>query len=397
MSSVRRFLVATLPDEAPLPALGPADWQQLPGLAREHGLSPRVSGLLDRTSAPDHVRQAVRRDAVNALVGSMQAHADLGTVARVLDGCGVPWVAVKGPVLADHWYTSPGQRSFVDLDVVVDPAGFSEALSSLQDAGAELLDRNFTHALAQRRAELMLRLPHGTTLDLHWHVLNAPELRAQLPVSIGGMLGRRKTVRIEELSVPTFDTVDTLLHLCLHTVLSGGQKLSWYRDLQQVVKTGVPWEELVERTAIARAGVIVAVALERATRLARSDVPPDLIPRLAPDGRAWRALVRAMDAVRPLGAPIDRRLSGRLLVESSRADTASSRRALGQSFTEELVRPVFTDPDHPWRRLRRGPATRRVNPLRAEPEASADRERYLTFVAAQDVARAAGHDPEPSA
>ena len=386
MSSVRRFLVATLPDEAPLPALTPANWHQLPGLAREHGLAPRVSGLLDHTSAPDDVRQAVRRDAVSALVGSMQAHADLGTVARVLDGCGVPWVTVKGPVLADHWYTSPGQRSFVDLDVVVDPAGFGEALSSLQDAGVELLDRNFTHALAQRRAELMLRLPHGTTLDLHWHVLNAPALRAQLPVSIGGMLGRRSTVRIEGTPVPTFDAVDTLRHLCLHTILSGGQKLSWYRDLQQVVKSGVPWDELAERTAVARAGVIVAVALERAARLARAEVPSGLIPRLAPNGSTWRAFVRAVDAVRPLGAPMDRRLSGRLLVESSRTDTASSGRTLRQSFTDELVRPVFSDPDHPWRKLRRVPATRRLNPLRAESEAPGDRERYLRFVGSQAVA-----------
>ena len=67
MSSARRFLLATLPDDAPLPALGPGAWQQLPGLAREHGLSPRVSGLLDRTSAPDDVRQAIRRDAVSAV------------------------------------------------------------------------------------------------------------------------------------------------------------------------------------------------------------------------------------------------------------------------------------------------------------------------------------------
>ncbi|MGY1779766.1 nucleotidyltransferase family protein [Geodermatophilus sp. SYSU D01036] len=383
MSSARRFLVATLPDEAPLPPLDAEGWEQLPGLAREHGLSPRVNGLLDRTDAPDQVRQEFRRQAVGAVVGSMQAHADLVDMAGVLESCGVPWVAVKGPVLADHWYATPGQRSFLDLDVVVDPAGFGEALTALEDAGAELVDRNFTHALAQQRAELVLLLPHGTTLDLHWHVLNTPELRTQLPISIGGMLGRRRTVRVEGTAVPTFDTTDTLLHLCMHTILSGGQKLSWYRDLQQVVATGVAWRELLERTRAARAGVVAAVALQRAARLARAVVPPGLLRGLAPEGAAWRTLVRAVDAVRPLGAPTDRRLSGRLLVESSRADTPSSRRALLRSVADDLVRPVLHDPDHPWRRVHRGPPPRRVNPLRAEPEALGDRDRYLRFVASQ--------------
>ena len=333
--SARQFLVAGLGAGRPLPELSEDEWRRLPNLALDHGLSTLVNGVLADTGAPDEVRQAVRDHAMGSLAVQLQVEADLRVLSTALEPTGVAWATVKGPALSEHWYARPGQRTYVDLDVVVDPAGFGRALDALLDAGAVLVDRNFTHALRQRRAELNLVLPHGTLLDLHWHVLNTPQLRAQFPLSMDQWLARRIPIRIGGLEVPTFDAEDTLLHLCLHTVLSGGRKLSWFRDMQQVIATGqVDWQVFFERTRAAQAGLLVAVALERTRRLCGAAVPDAYEDRLAVGGRAWQRGLRVLETVSPPGGAMDRRLSGQLVWKSTRGNTGDSLRALGRTVRQ---------------------------------------------------------------
>lgn len=386
MQAARRLLVAAVRDDEPLPALTPPSWRHIPSLAALHGLSPRLNALLSTTAAPADVRRAVRSDTLSALAGQLQVQADLRLLGPLMDATGVAWAAVKGPVLADHWYAARGQRSFVDLDLVVDPTGFDVVLDALEYGGAVLVDRNWTYALAQQRAEISLRLPHGTALDLHWHVLNTPALRAAMPLRTSEVLARTERVRLSGTEVPTFDPADTLLHLCLHTTLSGGQKLAWYRDLQQVATRGeMPWDEVVERTTRASAGLPVAVALRRARQLAGAAVPLHLENRVAPRGRTWQGLVRALDITSPPGQSTDRRLSGQLLVEASRHDTRQSCDALRTSVLNDLLKPVLHDPQHPWRRRGHAGPPAASNPLWSEPTDRADRDRYLRFVTTQDA------------
>jgi hypothetical protein len=369
------------------------EWRRLPDLALDHGLSTLINGVLADTGAPDEVRQAVRDHAMGSLAVQLQVEADLRVVSAVLDSTGVAWTTVKGPALSEHWYARSGQRTYVDLDVVVDPAGFDRALDALLDAGAVLVDRNFTHALQQRRAELNLVLPHGTVLDLHWHVLNTPQLRAQFPLSMDQWLSRRIPIRIGGLEVPTFDADDTLLHLCLHTVLSGGRKLSWFRDLHEVVAAGqVDWQVFFKRTEAAHAGLLVAVALERTRRLCNAVVPEAYEDRLAVGGRAWRRGLRVLEAVSPPGGAMDRRFSGQLVWKSTRGNTGDSLRALGQTFAKDLVHPLLHEPEHPWRRLGRRTPERKDNPLRRPADDTGDRARYLEYVVSQ--ARGDGHHLE---
>lgn len=376
------FLRASLTDGKPLPPLSPGDWQALLPLAHDHGLLAHLDGLPAMADAPTDIRRAVRDAARQAVAAQLRIEADLRTVHAALETAGASWAVVKGPVLSEHWYAHSGRRMFLDLDVVVDPADFPRALESLAAAGAVLIDRNFTHALEQKRAELSLLLPWGTALDLHWHVLNTAQLRSDIAVPVRQMLERRIWVSLGGLRIPTFDPADTLLHLCLHTILSGGQKLLWYRDLQQVLASArVDWSVVVDRSTSAGAGLLVAVALHRARRLAGAEVPRDVEKWVSPRGTAWRWSIRLLDRLRPPGGPTNRRLSGRLVVEASRQDTLSSLSALGRILRQELIAPVLHDRDHPWRHPRRRDDSPRANPLRQPPDDPADRDRYLRFVA----------------
>lgn len=382
--SARRFLRACLRGDVQLRLVRPADWLRFVELARDHGLLLYAAGLPELREAPLDVQDGLRAAAHRQLFEQLRIEADLRTVVEALTAADVGWAVVKGLVLSEHWYTDGNRRTFHDLDVVVDPADFRRALDVLYAAGAELLDQNFSLALRQKRAELSLLLPLGTVLDLHWHVMNTPELREQIPLRIREVLRRRIWVPVGDLSVPTFDPADTLLHLCLHTLLSGGGKLLWYQDIQQVAGTGrVDWAELLRRSAQARAGLVVAVALQRTRHLTGVNLPHGLERSASPRGAGWRSLIRTMDVLRPLGGPGTRRLSGRLIVAATRHDTRGSRRALRGILAQQLIAPVLRNRDHPWRHAKRRTGAPPTNPLWQPAEHPADRDRYLNYVTEQ--------------
>lgn len=373
----RRALLAALRGDG-LPApLTQTQWESLSRTAIDHGVGQSLLTSFG-SDLPDDQQARLRSDALVSAAKHLRTRLDLARIGPLLDGAAVPWVAVKGPVLSEHWFADRGRRPYGDLDLLVSGAGLSDVLDVLQGAGCRLLDTNWTLSLSQRRAELTVLLPHGTPLDLHWHLVNHPDDRANLRLDMAGMLVRRQLVSIAGQAVPTLDHADTLLHLSLHTLLSGGRRLAWYVDLAQVLRDFQAWDQLVDRSVVAQAGLLVGLALDRTRRLTGAPVPEEVIDRLTPHGRAWLMSVRRLDAVRPVGDPRVRFLTGQLVVRSARGGTAGSLAAVLRSVRRDLLLPLVREPRHPW--LSRTPAPAEAdNPLWSAADDPADRTRYLQF------------------
>lgn len=356
--------------------------QDLVELAARQGLAGFLLSLDTARQLPEGPRDLLRRVSVVAATSHLRTQADLRWLTSLLDPLGVDWLVVKGPVLSEHWYAYPGQRAYGDLDVLVDPLGLPQVLAALEEGGCQLVDTNWSLSLSQRRAELSLLLPHGTPLDLHWHLLNTPALRAALTLPSDALLARRRPVALNGCGVTTLDQVDTLIHLAFHTLLSGGRQLSWYRDIAAVVSHPTLDEQvLITRSQLTGGGALVAVALERTAAVTGLSFAPDLLRSLAPRGVTWRRVIRALDRARPLGDLEVSFFSGQLLVSAGRSTTRSSLRAVLSEVRHDVVEPLLHDPDHPWRaRPRHRPPVVRPNALWAPPAASGDRVRYLAEV-----------------
>jgi hypothetical protein len=327
-SDVARALRGVVRDEVPPPVEGllpAAEYHGIVSLLRS--LVPTLPGVSEAFLNEQGVR--------------MRALADLELVAELLGD--VAWAVVKGPVLSEVVYRQRGQRGFSDLDVLVDPSVFGSAVADLEAAGAVLLDRNWQLAHRQQRAELSLRLPKGTVLDLHWSLINHADTRRLL--RLPSMLEDRVPVVLG--SVPTFRLapVDGLLHVCLHAVLSGGHRLVWVRDVIESLYE-VPPANLLDRAASLGVTLPVATMLSRTAAVTGSaavDVPGP-----------WGVLMSAGARWLPPGRGPRLRPTGATVVAATRVDTASSVRALTRRFADrsslrispdELVRPV----DDGWR------------------------------------------------
>ena len=77
------------------------------------------------------------------LTHHMKVIGELTSLAATLDAAGVPFMVVKGPVLAEVIYPRNDMRSYGDLDLVIDRRVFGDAVTALLESGCDMLDRNW--------------------------------------------------------------------------------------------------------------------------------------------------------------------------------------------------------------------------------------------------------------
>lgn len=314
--------------EALLPVV---DQQALLDAASLHRVTGCVAGSLAGLGG---VRPRVTAELAAARYAALAMHLRVGADLRLLRaalGDAVPWLVVKGPVLAEHYYRRPELRGYGDLDVLVPPQSLGAALRLLEDEGFTTLDRNWTMLLQRLPGELHLLTPHGTMLDLHWDLHNAAAVRRSFTVRTDALFARARCLTVAGVPVHTLDPADTLVHTALHAARSGGDRLVWMKDLEQVVlRRELSWDELADRCAEHRAQLPVALMLERSQRtLDVADLPARALQRLGAP-RAWRALGRAVDGASPVVRAAGDGSAGRLYARSLRGDSRQT--------TVELVR-----------------------------------------------------------
>lgn len=299
----------------------------------------------------------------------LRALAETQAVAQAFAGTGVRWVVVKGVVLAQVVYRRPSVRPYSDLDVLVHPADLGPALDALEAAGFEVLDRNWRLVADSQRGEISLSTPTGTLLDLHWHLVNEASARARFSLDIAAMVERRTTADIGGMHVPTLRADDTVVHLALHAVLSGGHRLQWLLDVQQSLRwCGSPATELARTARAAGALLALRVMAQRVVQY----VDPGLHPLVRqwgwPSGWEWAGSVISR-RISPLGGETGRH-TGRLFFSATRSDTASS--------ATELVRAASAAGRNQLGGSERGA---KVSLLRTPVGVQADRERWIDTAA----------------
>ncbi|MEZ0491240.1 nucleotidyltransferase family protein [Kineococcus sp. TBRC 1896] len=243
--------------------------------------TPSLSGLTALT-APLHAAQLRR---------TLAARPDLELVCHCLQR--LRWTVVKG-VAAASLYSRPTAREWHDVDVLVHGEDLPRALEALETGGATVIAPDWRRTADLALGEVGLRLPHGTVLDLHWHLLNLAERRHAFSYDVRTVLRRRRPRRVLGLDVPVPHPVDEAHHLAVHATLSGGWRLGWSYDVAQAADRLEDWDGLVELAREAGTGLVVGLALQRARDLLGARVPADVLRDLHRHGRGWSRVGRAV-------------------------------------------------------------------------------------------------------
>lgn len=192
----------------------------------------------------------------------------------------VPWVVFKGPILSETAHPAPGIRWYQDLDLLVDPRDLRQLFGRLFEYGWQLMDTDAMLGDPSFGGEVSFRTPWDTFVDLHWATTNSAALRARYPVPVADLIGRRVTVPVAGIEVPTLEEIDTLVYLCLHACLTGATRLLHLLDIDQFIRQVTDPDQLIPRALAWGAGAPAALVLGRAHRVLGTPVPAHLNRRL---------------------------------------------------------------------------------------------------------------------
>lgn len=285
---VARAVAAGRPDGVAAPPPGER-WVER---AVPHGVLSVVLAALassGHTLAPN-----LRAHRTSTTMGRLRLDQELRQVASALDGSGIDWVVVKGPVLDQVVYHRRSTRECTDLDLLVPPGQLERALHALAAAGVTVMGADWSQRTWAHGSEVPMLSSSGFTIDLHWHLVNRRTMRSAFDLDSEGMLARRTHRPVGGLEVPTLDDLDLVLHVLLHACLDGCGRLRALLDVQQgITWLGARGVTPVDLAARARQHRVQSPAFS-ALSAAGDSLDPDLLRWAADIGRVswWARAVR---------------------------------------------------------------------------------------------------------
>lgn len=276
-------------------------WPEVLDLARRHGvlalLHAPLERVLDETgfaAEAAEVRSFYKANARRNLVLS----AEVLRIARLLETGRIPFVCLKGPVLAEAVYGDLTLRQFSDLDFLVLRRDFDAAGEVLRDAGYSrfqvLSDREETIRLRREDECTFRSRGRVVAVDLHWGLGVGIHRRALPPEEV---LERRILLRLGGQDLPLLGPQDHLLYLCLHGDRHAWGILQGLCDLAALVRSRGQWDWpgvlRDARRAHLRRKLILGLLLAKET--VALDLPPEVEEARTREKRLSRLVARRWD------------------------------------------------------------------------------------------------------
>jgi Uncharacterised nucleotidyltransferase len=219
-------------------------------------------------------------------------------------------------LLSSSVYCDPGMRRYSDLDVLVQPDRFADAVAAMEGAGFGNPITSWSPQAYFRAGAIAFDVG-GISVDLHWHVIYKYQDRRWYRIDPEQLFSRRRAVDVGGRPCATFDEVDTVFHLALHAAREGCHRLVWLKDIELAIAVGQPdLDELVRRSREARCAPAIGIALARSKWALGTAVPDDIVAALV--GRVWPAVVRAIASFDDLGSTSRRPSPGTLVTRQTR-------------------------------------------------------------------------------
>jgi len=288
------------------------DWAWVAERARQHKVGALVAARIEaadtRGRLPQTVRALFRTMRDDARRQADRARLTLHGLTDRFGSASIPFLVVKGSVLAEHVYHDACARRFFDVDIVVRPHDVDRAERLLRSDGYRVgqtekllaikpqsaVDAREAEALTQRFYERFdyelpltpVRKDGRLAVDVHWHVAPAFRLRA----TAEQLWEHTTSLAIGDLEVRTFDHEATLLHLAVHatTCPLSGFRLLHLCDVAWAAERRPPRGALLWRLAESwGVSTHLARVMTMVERVLAVPIPVDLRPSQQPLLGPW--------------------------------------------------------------------------------------------------------------
>lgn len=216
----------------------PADWQYFLALTRHHRLFPLVHEFVttkENIDIPAFVRESLKIQMIEYSFRDEEIKAALKKCALILNGRGISYCLLKGPVLGQRLYGNSALRPSKDLDILVEQENIADVIVWLRELGFEV-EKNYRklkgaewEAVFKREHHLKL-FDEKILIELHWRLMSSKH-----PVFAGfetkTLLERAIRREFEGIAVFTLSPEDELVYLVTHGSVHYWFRLRWLHDI----------------------------------------------------------------------------------------------------------------------------------------------------------------------
>ena len=284
------------------------DWPLLLATAARHAVVPAVHRHLARAGdhaagdVPPAILDALRtRSDENALRNVMLTQ----RLVELLDGlhaAAIPFIPLKGPVLALMAYGDVTLRQFYDLDLLIARADVPHARDLLRAAGYRALTPLEANSgadatlVAADYHQALVSDDDGTMLELHWG-LGRADTGARRRADDGWAWRHAQRLPLLGRTVPALSWEAQLVYLCVHGAKHAWTQLGWIRDVAAVTHAAhsLDWAHAARMARDLGAARMLTVGVLLAHDLAGGTVP-DRPPWPPGEDRVARELVAIVRA-----------------------------------------------------------------------------------------------------
>lgn len=215
----------------PPPAEGPVRERVLE-LLESHNLLSALGPLMLAAGMHDTEERPLRERILRLNRRHGLIWLELSRLASALDAAGVAHVVLKGLALGQTVYPRPEHRFVSDMDVLVPPAAFDDALAVVERLGYRLSPTLRPVSFYRRyHFHLILRGPARVSLELHWNLSRSGDY---FQFDTPGFFERSRTIDREGTRLHVPSDADQLLHCACQALKEDG-----YSDLRRILDTAL--------------------------------------------------------------------------------------------------------------------------------------------------------------
>lgn len=232
------------------------DWTRFEQLVKRHRVGALVHANLPQLPSFDMPASLSDRLSQHERANSLHYMLALSTASKItaaLNDAGIDCAILKGCGVAALYYSRPGLRAMIDLDLLVDNRNYSDAEAILANIGFERIYPDFGLTHNQRstfyqlhNAFTFIRRSDGLQIDLHWRKVQNPVLLADMDRNWRSQIEKRD---ISGIDLPMLRAAPHFVYILAHGAKHGWVRLKWLVDLDKVTR-GLSDSEVAEAAEI---------------------------------------------------------------------------------------------------------------------------------------------------
>lgn len=262
-------------------------------LAGYHGLEPLAAGYIlahPDDGWPAELRSEAKKARDFALFRNIQLLALLAEIQGALDGAGIPWIALKGPVFAGQYAGDLALRTSSDLDVLVRPVDVPQVDRLFRGLGIASPTSVSPHArpLGVRGHEHKYYSPPPRHLvELHWDLVWRTCYEIVDPEAV---FRRAGTARLEGGAFPVLSPEEALLYAAMHAFEHRWDRFHQLKTMDWILigrrgwgKETLDWNFILGSAAKTKKTRVLLLGLVLARELLHRELPQAVDARIDAD------------------------------------------------------------------------------------------------------------------